>query len=188
MRDGNIMETKPTIAPVAAWAVGIAIGMLLGAGGLRAAQQARAYQGTPDDFMQISQLLSAYSFAIDNKDGVAFAATFAADGEFQDPALCVKGREGLIDIVGRNPTLGHDLVSYHAPNLGPIVYEDRDHASVRSTLATYRQKGAGKPDGGVGVTGVYADRLVRVGGRWLFAHRTVHRLNAGPSIPCSLTP
>ncbi len=99
----------------------------------------------------------------------------------------MKGREGLIDVVGRKPQLGRDLVSYHAPNLGPIVYQDRDHATVRSTLSTFAQKGRGKPDGGVGVTGVYADRLVRVGGQWKFAHRTVYRLPDAPWVACDQT-
>ena len=166
----------------------VALGAALGAGATTAAQKVGGYRGTPDDFMQISQLFSMYSYTIDNKDGVAWAATFAPDGEFQDPALCVKGHDGLVKIVGTTPEMGHDLASHHTPELGPIFYQDKDHATVRSTLVTYREKGPGKPDGGVGVTAVYGDRLVRIDGRWLFAHRTVYRLNAKPAIPCSLTP
>ena len=167
---------------------GIALGAALGAGVPLAAQRIGGYQGTPEDFMQISQLFSLYSYTIDNHDGVAWADTFAPDGVFQDPSWCAKGRDELIKIVGRNPEMGHDILSHHTPELGPIFYQDRDHAAVRSTLVTYRQRGPGKPDGGVNMTGVYEDKLVRVNGRWLFAHRTVDRLSATPSIACSAKP
>jgi hypothetical protein len=142
------------------------------------------YRGSPQDFMEISQLFSSYNFTIDNKDGVAWAATFTPDGVFQDPSWCAIGREKLIDVVGREPHLGADEKMHHVHSMGPIVYLDRDHATVRSTVMVVRETGPAIP-GGVFITGVYEDKLVRYRGQWLFAYRLVHRPSTTPSVPCA---
>jgi len=141
------------------------------------------YSGTPQDFMEINQLFSQYNFTIDNHDGEAWADTFTPSGVFQDPSWCAMGRQQLIGVVGREPKLGADEKQHHVHSLGPIVYADRDHATVRSTVMVVRETGAGAA-GGIGITGVYEDKLVRSGGRWLFAYRLVHRPSATPPIAC----
>jgi hypothetical protein len=50
------------------------------------------------------------------------------------------------------------------------------------------EKGAGKPDGGIQVTGSYDDTIVRRNGKWLFAYRLVSRPSATPPIACSADP
>ena len=147
------------------------------------AQQATSYVGTPDDFMEISQLFSRYNYTIDNGDGPAWADNFTADGVFQDPSWCAIGREKLIMVVGRDAQVGKDLDHFHFHSLGPIVYVDENHAQVHSTVVVMRQAGFGTT-GGVSVTGTYDDKLTRVNGQWKFAYRLVKRLSAEPPIPC----
>ena len=150
-----------------------------------AADKPGGYVGTPQDFMEISQLFSRYNDTIDNKDGEAWADNFAPNGVFQDPSWCAVGREKLIGVVGRKPNLGADEKHHHVHSLGPINYIDRDHATVRSTVMVVSETGPGVVGGGIQITGVYEDKLVRLGGRWLFAYRLVHRPSPTPSIACA---
>lgn len=145
---------------------------------------AGSYEGTPDDFMQISQLFSRYNYTIDNGDGVAWADTFTPDGVFQDPSTCAMGREQLINVVGRTPTIGKDQKMHHVPELGPIVYSDRDHATVHSTVMVVGETAYGSKDGGIMITGTYDDTLVRLKGKWVFSYRLVHRPANAPDVPC----
>jgi SnoaL-like domain len=161
----------------------IVAGLALASAGSQIAGAAGAYRGTAQDFMQISQLFSNYNFTIDKKDGEAWADNFTPDGVFQDPSWCAIGRDKLIEVVGRNPQPGADEKQHHVHSLGPIVYLDRNHATVRSTVMVVRETGSNLP-GGIGITGVYEDKLVRQHGRWLFAYRLVHRPSATPPIPC----
>ena len=150
-----------------------------------AAAQGHAYVGTADDFMQISQLFTKYSYDIDNGDGVAWAGDFTDDGVFQDPSWCAIGREALIGVVGRNPRVGKDLEHRHVASLGPIVYVDKDHATIHSTVMLVRETGYGKTNGGISITGTYDDKLTRVKGQWKFAYRFVQRPANKPAVACS---
>jgi SnoaL-like domain len=145
------------------------------------------YAGTPQDFMEISQLFSRYNLTIDAHDGEAWADNFAPNGVFQDPSWCAVGRDRLIGVIGREPKPGADEKQHHVHSLGPIEYVDRNHATVRSTVMVVRETGAGI-SGGISITGVYDDQLVRIGNRWLFAYRLVHRPSATPPIPCAGAP
>lgn len=150
----------------------------------KAAGAPSAYAGTPDDFMQISQLFSQYNYTIDNGDGEGWADTFTSNGVFRDPSWCAIGRDALIGVVGRDKRIGKDQDHHHVPNLGPITYTDRNHATVHSTVMVIRETGFGKT-GGIMVTGTYDDRLERVNGKWRFAYRWVHRPSAKPAIACA---
>ena len=142
------------------------------------------YTGTADDFMQISQLYSRYNFTIDNGDGEGWADTFTQDGVFRDPSWCAIGREALIAVVGRDRRIGKDLEHFHMPSLGPIEYQDSNHATIHSTVIVVYETGYGH-DGGIGVTGSYDDRLERVAGKWRFVYRWVQRPSEMESIPCA---
>jgi len=50
------------------------------------------------------------------------------------------------------------------------------------------ETGAGKPDGGIQVTGSYDDTIVRLNGRWLFKYRLVKRPSATPAVACAAEP
>ena len=136
------------------------------------------YQGTPADFMEISQLFARYDYGIDNGDGAAWAENFTPDGVFQDPSICAVGREKLSAVANHEGHPDADQEQFHMPSLGPIVYRDQDHATVHSTVMVVRKTGFGV-EGGILVTGTYDDTLVRLHGKWLFAYRQVHRPNGG---------
>ncbi len=141
------------------------------------------YRGTPEDFMEVSQLFARYNNDIDNDDGIAWANDCTADGVFADPSHCAVGREQLIAVVGRHPSPGKDQQSHHVHSLGPIVYLDHDHAKVHSTVMVVRETGFGKA-GGIAVTGTYDDELLRTRGAWLFSYRLVHRPSDKPPVTC----
>jgi len=149
-----------------------------------AKRTAAAYVGTPDDFMQISQLFSQYNYTIDNGDGEGWADVFTEDGVFRDPSWCAIGRNALIKVVGTDKRVGKDRDHFHMPSLGPIVYLNKNNATIHSTVIVVREAGFGK-NGGVWVTGSYDDRLTRVNGKWRFAYRWVHRPSEKPSIACA---
>ena len=59
-----------------------------------------AYEGTADDYAQISQLMTKYSYTLDNRDAQGWASVFTEDGVFRDVHLCLIGRKqiaGFID-------------------------------------------------------------------------------------------
>lgn len=163
---------------------GVAAGLVLTCALAGGANAASTYVGTPDDFMQISQLFSQYNYTIDNGDGEGWAQTFAPDGVFRDPSWCAIGKAALIKVVGTEKQIGKDQDHHHVPNLGPITYQDRNHATVHSTVMVVHETGFGK-SGGIMVTGTYDDRLVRIRGQWRFAYRLVHRPSKEPPIPCA---
>lgn len=143
-----------------------------------------AYQGKPEDFMQIYQLFAKYSYDINIGDGDAWVSNFTPDGVFQDPSRCAIGRQALSDIPGHSPTPGKDLKNFHFSVPGPIVYIDRNHATVHSTVWLMGETGADKK-GGVTLTGTYDDKLTRTDGQWKFAYRFVQRPNKTPPVPCA---
>src|SRR6266404_5490723 len=61
---------------------------------------AMSYEGRPDDFMQISQLLAKYSQDINTGDGDAEAMNFTPDGVWEDPGMCLIGRAEIADRLG----------------------------------------------------------------------------------------
>lgn len=142
------------------------------------------YKGTPDDFMQIYQLFQKYNYDINIDDGDAWAADFTVDGVFQDPSNCAIGRQALSNVPGHNVSPGKDLKNFHLSNPGVILYVDRNHATVHSTVMVIREVGAGTT-GGISITGTYDDKLTRVDGQWKFAYRFVQRPNRNPPIPCA---
>jgi SnoaL-like domain len=149
------------------------------------AKAAGPYHGTPDDFMDISQLFSRYDNGIDNGNGAAWADNFTPDGVFQDPSTCAIGREQLMAVANHDGRPDGDQEHFHMPSLGPIVYIDRDHATVHSTVVVVRKTGFGI-QGGILVTGSYDDTLIRSRGKWLFSYRLVHRPNGDkPPVECS---
>src|SRR6266404_2983613 len=149
---------------------------------------AMAYKGTPDDFMQISQLFAKYSNDINTGDGDAEADNFTPDGVFQVPALCLIGRKAIAEgLGGHNPggIYGKDLKNFHTATPGPIIYQDKDHATVHSVVEIFKQDGGpGGAPGQVAITGTYDDKLVRLNSEWKFAYRFTQRAWTKPPVPC----
>lgn len=157
--------------------------------GLAPAQDAQrsSYRGTAEDFAEINQLFARYSVALDTRDAEGWAALFTRDGMFRAAQFCAAGREQVAAIV-KNMGGGAAVVgrptSHHVSNVGPIVYIDRDNATVQSFLMVVGDVSRDRAGGGITVTAIYEDRLEREGGRWLFADRLVITPGDGPPKAC----
>jgi len=150
---------------------------------------AASYQGTADDYAQISQLMTRYSDALDNRDAQAWASVFTEDGAFRDFHLCLFGRKqiaGFIEQLGSRPATPQTAPrpkSHHVNGHPLIEYPDRDHATAHTFLMVVGDVGRNHVGGGIEVTGTYDDQLRRVGGHWLIADRREISPGDGPP-PC----
>jgi hypothetical protein len=150
------------------------------------------YQGTADDYMQITQLQAKYDYALDNWDGKAWASVFTEDGIFHGgPTRCVIGHEQMIALLEKMaPSYTSLPPQQHVTVTGPITYIDKDHAWVHSPIMVIGSAGFIRPMvGGTGIafTGAYDDTLKRVNGRWLIADRAENTKTADykPPAACS---
>jgi hypothetical protein len=159
-----------------------------------AACQSRAvaadYQGTVDDYVQITQLQARYDYALDNWDGKAWAAVFTEDGIFHmGPAKCVVGHEQMIALLDKMaPTYAGQPPQQHVTTTGPINYTDKDHAWVHSPIMVIGSAGFIRPfiaGTGISFTGAYDDTLKRVNGRWLIADRAENTKTADYKPPAA---
>ena len=124
-----------------------------------------------DDRIAIEQLLMEYGRAVDNRDFVAFAALFTADGEWTGAQGSYRGPKQIRESMERIFTAAAGDIpkgkNFHVlTNL--IIDLQGDHASASSKFIFYKMNGA-KPE--AEVAGRYEDQLVRVGGAWKFKQR-----------------
>jgi len=151
------------------------------------------YQGTVDDYVQITQLQARYDYALDNWDGKAWASVFTADGVFHMGATrCIVGHEQMIALLEKMaPSYANQPPQQHVTVTGPITYIDKDHAWVHSPIMVIGSAGFIKPlVGGTGVafTAAYDDTLRRVNGRWLIADRSENTKTADYKPPAACPP
>jgi SnoaL-like domain len=145
------------------------------------------YQGTVDDYVQITQLQARYDYALDNWDGKAWAAVFTEDGIFHMSAKCVVGHEQMIALLDKMaPSYSSLPPQQHVTTTGPINYTDKDHAWVHSPIMVIGSAGFIRPfiaGTGISFTGAYDDTLKRVNGRWLIADRAENTKTADYKLP-----
>ena len=159
---------------------------------LASSAQAEDYQGTVDDYVQITQLQARYDYALDNWDGKAWASVFTQDGVFHmGPTRCVVGHEQMIALLqNMAPSYANLPPQQHVTVTGPITYIDKDHAWVHSPIMVIGSGGFIRPlaaGTGLAFTGAYDDTLRRVNGRWLIADRSENTRTADfkPPAPCA---
>ena len=154
---------------------------------------AARYEGNADDYSQISQLMTKYSYTLDNHDAQGWASVFTEKGIFRDTNLCLIGRSqiaGYIEKMNarpRRPGADNRPKSRHINENRSIEYIDRNHAIAHSFVMVVGDVGRNHVGGGIEVTGTYDDKLTRVNGRWLIADR--HEFSPGdraPPCPASL--
>lgn len=164
----------------------LAAGAALAAGSVSAA----SYQGTADDYSQISTLMTQYSYALDNRDAKGWASVFTDDGMFRAAMFCLVGRKelaGLIDKMNARPTTPESTnrpKNHHIESSLSIEYVDRDHALSHSFVMVVGDVGRNHVGGGIETTGTYDDKLTRVNGRWLIADRLEVSPGDGPPLQC----
>ena len=153
------------------------LAIALAAGGDRT----RAEEGdgpalTPQDYLDIQQLVARYAHAMDTgaDNGNAYADLFAADGEFVGPAgpatrghdaLAALGRTGFVD--GRKPALG---VSHFIMN--HVIEPAAGGATGKAYVVLVNIGEGGKPGGEWSNTGGhYEDVYVKTAQGWKFKRR-----------------
>ena len=120
---------------------------------------------TDSDYEEIRALLARYCFAIDSRDGVAWAALFTEDGVFDfkmgEP---VRGHEALRGFIASVPSDRCHLTA------NEIIEINGDRATVRAYALVTKES---PPV--ISTVGAYEDQLVRTPEGWRFARRTFTR-------------
>jgi 3-phenylpropionate/cinnamic acid dioxygenase small subunit len=124
-----------------------------------------------EDKDAIGELFLAYRRALDEKDFPAYAALFAAEGEFiagdmraRGPAAIQKLVEGMLGTLLTSES-GNDL---HVV-ANPEIELEGDRARARTTWIYILRSESGGPS--LCKVGHYDDNLVREGGAWRFLSR-----------------
>jgi uncharacterized protein (TIGR02246 family) len=124
-----------------------------------------------EDKDEIMALLLAYRRALDEKDFAAYAALFAAEGEFIAGPLRATGPAAIQELV--EGMLGTLLTAESGNDLhvvaNPDIRLDGDRATARSTWIYILRGEDGGPD--LAKVGHYDDVLVREDGAWRFLSR-----------------
>jgi len=129
------------------------------------------------DRAAIADLLSRYWLAADGQDTHGVASLFADDGVFVGSGLPVlEGRAAIEEFFGTYHQGPHATTAMHffAP---PRIAVDGDEATVSCYMLLLAASADGPP--AVGGLMRYDDELVRRGGRWWFARRTVAPVDGG---------
>jgi hypothetical protein len=129
------------------------------------------------DYMEIQQLYARYNVAIDSGDAEAYAATFTADGVFNNFA----GHDALVGFIKiwRERLNGANRRHWNS-NL--LISGDGNNAtgSVYLLLLDIGSKPAG-----IAGVGSYTDSLIKTPKGWRFTKRTTHM--EGPTAAASPT-
>ncbi len=142
------------------------------------------YQGTGDDYMQISNILRVYSWGLDYHNGQQWASAFTPNGEFHDQSLCLIGRAQIAAYAGKNPNAPAPT-SHHVVEMGPLTFQDRTHATMKNYVMVVGDVSRDRSiNGAIRITGLYEDTLERYGGQWLIAKRVEYSPGDKPSAPC----
>lgn len=124
-----------------------------------------------EDKDEIMALFLAYRRALDEKDFAAYAALFAAEGEFIAGDLRARGPAAIQELV--EGMLGTLLTAESGNDLhvvaNPDIRVEGDRATARSTWIYILRGEDGGPD--LAKVGRYEDVLVREDGAWRFLSR-----------------
>jgi uncharacterized protein (TIGR02246 family) len=119
---------------------------------------------------EIRELLARYCFALDADRFEEMAALFTPDGVWETAFGTGTGRDGIVAQArsiasGERPRRAHLTTNI-------VIDLDGDSATARSNWVVIMNT----PNGpAIGSGGAYADRLVKLDGRWFFKHRTIER-------------
>jgi len=125
-----------------------------------------------EDKDQIRELLANYCFCYDEARFDDWLALWVQDPVFDADGYVLRGRTGLLQFIGAAELVdGKPPMKHYVMN--EIIQVDGDAASARCYLLVVRKR----KDGALlaGSAGTYTDKIVREGGRWLFAERKVRR-------------
>jgi ketosteroid isomerase-like protein len=123
------------------------------------------------DWIAIRRVTAEYMCAVDERDPRALAATFTPDGVIKVVGMRThSGREEVAEVALRDRGAALHMTT------DPIIDVDGDSATQICRLLIARANGGEEAPVVFYEAGTYHDDLVRDGGGWLFARRTVHLL------------
>jgi uncharacterized protein (TIGR02246 family) len=139
---------------------------------------------TPQDYLEIQQLVARYAYALDTgaDNGNAYADLFAPDGEFVLPtgpmkgreALAAFGRSGFVD--GHKPANGvaHFIMNH-------VVEPSSEGATGKEYVVLVNIGEGGKPGGEFSnIGGHYEDVYVKTAQGWRFKRREFIQMKPAP--------
>ena len=119
---------------------------------------------------EIRELLARYCFALDADRFEEMAALFTPNGVWETAFGSGKGRDGIVAQARSIATGPRPKRAHLTTNI--VIDLDGETATARSNWVVVQNSDAGPV---IGSGGAYADRLVKVDGRWFFQHRTIER-------------
>jgi hypothetical protein len=130
---------------------------------------------TPQDRLDIQQLVSRYAYAMDSAadNGNAYADLFAADGEFVAPGGSTKGRPALAELGRSGFVDGHKPANGVAHFVMNHVIEPAPSGATGKAYVVLVNIGEGGKPGGEfsSIGGHYEDRYVKTSAGWRFQRR-----------------
>ena len=127
------------------------------------------------DRHEIEALMWKYTHALDKGDGVTYASTYTADGQFGTGTNATKGREALSKLVVRQPAAGEPPRAplYHMELNHWIEFVDRDHARYHAYYLTVAGALGRETPPRLVAAGQSFDEIERISGKWLIKARDV---------------
>jgi hypothetical protein len=124
---------------------------------------------------EIIDLVHRYSYCVDHRDYDQVVQLFTEDCVVDyGPGLApIRSRAGLRQMFG-HPDAGFAATSHHNANV-LVTFDDRDHASVRTSVYAWHQRADGTTPR---LWGYYHDLVVRLPGGWHIAQRQLRTLGA----------
>ncbi|HEY7946843.1 MAG TPA: nuclear transport factor 2 family protein [Acidimicrobiales bacterium] len=122
---------------------------------------------------QIVDLVHHYSYYVDHRlyDEVVHLFTEDCVVDYGPGIPPVRSRAGLRHVLG-HPDAGFAATSHHNANV-LVIFEDRDHASVRTSVYAWHQRADGSTPC---LWGYYHDSVVRLPEGWRIAERQLRTL------------
>jgi len=152
----------------------IATGALVGSGVWLSAQGGAAKNFTAQDFVDIQQLYAKYNWSLDAGDAEAYAATFTADGTFNNNV----GHDAIVKFANTfHAGLGAHVKHWNT-NLMITPTADGAAGQVYLVLVDF----ASKPPT-IATSATYADELVKTAQGWRFKKRQTKGDTAPPAAP-----
>jgi 3-phenylpropionate/cinnamic acid dioxygenase small subunit len=128
---------------------------------------------TAQEYADIQNLYAAYNLASDAGDAEAYAACFTDDGELhiQPLAVTVRGRASFVDFKRKDKAGRGRAYRRHWNGSLHLAKIDGDTVRGRCYFHGYNGQPGQLPT--LGDCGVYEDTIVRRGGAWKFARRSL---------------
>jgi hypothetical protein len=148
----------------------VLVACVLAAGAIVRAQQRSAAVTTltPQDYIDIQQLVSSYAYGLDGNidNGATYASLFAPDGVFGRPRT--EGRDNLAALANREPR-GANYVRHFITN---HVIEPSPGGAVGREYCVIIDMGENGQPGRIFLGGRYDDEYVKTPQGWKFKMRT----------------